>query len=107
MPCQAWLRKCVQIADGLDFDLPSDVSDDEEIDEDMAFTEEEKRQFAGMFGDDGDASLSSDQADEDLLKEDASDVSEAAEFDADVRAFVYLSDLHNLDLLTPKGCRCL
>ena len=99
MPSKAWPRDHVQIADGLDFELPSDVSDDEEIDEDMAFTKEEKRQFAGMFGDDGNASFSSDQADEHLLEEDASDVSEAAEFDADVRALVScLFYLHN------RGC---
>lgn len=78
----------MQIADGLDFELPSDISDDEEIDEDMAFTEEDKKQYAGMFGDDGGASGGSDdgQDEEDLLRDDDSDASEAAEFDADVSA---------------------
>lgn len=65
----------MQVADGLEFELPSDVEDDEEIDEDMAFTEEDKIQFAGMFGD---ASDSGEEAEEDanLLDSGASDQEE-------------------------------
>ena len=85
--CERRLCWCLQIADGLDFELPSDISDDEEIDEDMAFTEKEKKQFAGMFGNDG-AGGSGDEGDddagEDLVRED-SDASDGADFDADVR----------------------
>jgi hypothetical protein len=69
----------MQMADGLEFELPSDVDDDEEIDEDMAFTAEDNIRYAGMFGDDSDGGGS---AGEDLL---ASDVSEDENF-AEVRA---------------------
>lgn len=70
----------MQLADGLEFELPSDVEEDEEIDEDMAFTAEDKIRYAGMFGDDAD---DAELAEEDLL---ASDVSEDENF-ADVRAW--------------------
>jgi hypothetical protein len=60
--------------------LPSDVEEDEEIDEDMAFTAEDKIRYAGMFGDDAD---DAEPAEEDLL---ASDVSEDENF-ADVSAW--------------------
>jgi hypothetical protein len=70
----------MQLADGLEFELPSDVEEDEEIDEDMAFTAEDKIRYAGMFGDDPD---DADPAEEDLL---ASDVSEDENF-ADVSAW--------------------
>ena len=69
----------VQLADGLEFELPSDVEEDEEIDEDMAFTAEDKLRYAGMFHDESDGGGA---AEDDLL---ASDVSEDENF-ADVSA---------------------
>ena len=69
----------LQLADGLEFELPSDVEEDEEIDEDMAFTAEDKIRYAGMFGDEPD---DGEAVEEELL---ASDVSEDENF-ADVSA---------------------
>ena len=56
------------------------MEEDEEIDEDMAFTAEDKIRYAGMFGDEPD---DGEPAGEDLL---ASDVSEDENF-ADVSAW--------------------
>lgn len=74
-----------QMADALEFELPSDVEDDEEIDEDMAFTAEDKIRYAGMFGDEdgggGEAGGGGGSDDADLL---ASDASEGGDFNADV-----------------------
>ncbi len=72
------------MADGLE--LPSDIEDDEEIDEDMAFTAEDKIQFAGMFGDHGGGSdkVGEDAGQEfDLLDSGASDNEDA--YNTDVR----------------------
>ena len=77
----------MQLADGLEFELPSDVEEDEEIDEDMAFTAEDKIRYAGMFGDDAD---DAEPPEEDLL---ASDVSEDDQ-SADVSALY--SPMHGL-----------
>jgi U3 small nucleolar RNA-associated protein 14 len=42
-----------QRVENYEYELPSDF-EDEEIDEDLAFTAEDKERFAGWFGDDGD-----------------------------------------------------
>lgn len=88
--CCMVLTPCcgVQMADGLEFELPSDVEDDEEIDEDMAFTEEDKIRYAGMFGDDADGGSDGDGGsahDDDLL---ASDASEGEDIHPDVRSML-------------------
>ena len=74
----------LQVADGLEFELKSDIEDDEDIDEDMAFTEEDKRHFAGMFGDDSGASDGGEGGSDggDLLLE--SDASDDGGFDPEV-----------------------
>ena len=41
----------LQRVDNYEYELPSDF-EDEEIDEDAAFTEEDRQQFADWFGDD-------------------------------------------------------
>ena len=41
----------MQRVDNYEYELPSDF-EDEEIDEDAAFTEEDRKQFADWFGDD-------------------------------------------------------
>ncbi len=42
----------VQRVDNYEYELPSDF-EDEEIDEEAAFTEEDKKQFADWFAEDG------------------------------------------------------
>ena len=46
------LGACLQRVDNYEYELPSDF-EDEEIDEEAAFTEEDKKQFADWFGDKG------------------------------------------------------
>lgn len=41
-------RSCLQKVDNYEYELPSDF-EDEEIDEDLAFTEEDKQKYAGWF----------------------------------------------------------
>lgn len=41
----------MQKVDNYEYELPSDF-EDEEIDEDLAFTEEDKKKYAGWFGED-------------------------------------------------------
>lgn len=76
----------IQIADALEYELPSDLSDDEEIDEETAFTEADKKKYAGMFGDTGsggDDDNPDDGQDEGLLLD--SEASEDESLNADVR----------------------
>lgn len=82
----------IQIADALEYELPSDLSDDEEIDEDMAFTAEDKQKYAGMFGDMGsgeDDDGPDGSQDGDLLLD--SDASENESLNPDVRFDVPIS----------------
>jgi hypothetical protein len=83
------LAVLAQKADALEYELPSDLSDDEEIDEDMAFTEEDKKQYAGMFANNAsdDANDGGDGSDGSGLLMDA-DTSEDEGFNADVSAVV-------------------
>jgi U3 small nucleolar RNA-associated protein 14 len=52
-----YVNYTVQVVDNYEYELPSDF-EDEEIDEDAAFTEEDKKLYAGWF-DDTEAALSS------------------------------------------------
>lgn len=51
-----------------EFEMPSDF-EDEEIDEESAFTAEDKIKYAGMFGSDGEAGSGGEESD-DLLDSD-------------------------------------
>ena len=46
----------MQRVDNYEYELPSDF-EDEEIDEEAAFTAEDKKQFADWFGEDGEAGV--------------------------------------------------
>lgn len=46
----------MQRVDNYEYELPSDF-EDEEIDEEAAFTKEDKKQFADWFGEDGEAGV--------------------------------------------------
>lgn len=58
----------LQIVESREFEMPSDF-EDEEIDEESAFTAEDKIKYAGMFGSDTEAASGGEESD-DLLDSD-------------------------------------